>query len=287
MLTILALSKFVESELSSFGIEESECRAEAQLILTHCSGLSLEERLKEPGRPVLDSVLTCVNNLLSRRKEREPLQYCLGETYFFALRFLIRPGVLIPRPDTETIVQATLSYFAGEKGPLVLGEIGTGSGIISVVLLKQLACAKMVACDISPAAVELARANAELHGILPRLTIACRDWHDWLAEQDTPFDAIVANPPYIARSAKLDLAPEVGLWEPEQALFGPGEDGLGFYRDLAGAESIPLKDRAPLILEIGCGQASLVQDIFCSRGWQSAATAKDLNGTVRVLSFLR
>lgn len=289
MCTVAALTKFVVSELRSIGIEESECRAEAELILTHFSGLSLAARLQEPERVLGDGVLARINVLLARRKLREPLQYCLGETHFYGLRFQVSHGVLIPRPDSEALVQAALEHFSGRNAgctPLRLGEIGVGSGIISVVLLKRLPGAHLVACDISPDAAELARANAEMHGVSGRLQIACADWHDWLRKQNQSLDGIVANPPYIPYWQKENLSPEVRLWEPEQALFGEDDDGLGFYRDFAEQGHMALGRDALVLLEIGAGQSELVADIFCNCAWRVEATHLDLSGTVRVLSFV-
>ncbi len=289
MLTVAALAKFVESELRAIGIEERECRAEAELVLSYFSGLSLAQRLQHPERLLDDCVLAQINALLARRKLREPLQYCLGETHFYGLRFQVRPGVFIPRSDSETLVQAALEHFSRHnlQGTLRLGEIGVGSGIISIALLKQLAGAFMVACDISGSAAELARANAELHGVAGRLQIICADWQDWLTMQKEPLDCIVANPPYIPFSQKENLSPEVRLWEPDEALFGRGKDGLGFYRDFAGLSHLSLCRDAVVILEIGSGQAHDVADIFAKCNWLVAATHSDLNGIVRVLSFVR
>ena len=287
ILTYSGLARLIESELQNLGIEKCECRAESELIIRHCSGLSLAARMKDPGQKVANSVMECVNSLLARRKKREPLQYCLGETYFYGLPFQVCRGVLIPRPDSEILVEAALSGFSRMPPPLRLCEIGTGSGIISVILLKKLSEAKMSACDISETAVSLTEYNARAHGVLSRLAVSCADWHDWLARQTEPLSGLVANPPYISYGQKANLAPEVSLWEPEQALFGGGEDGLDFYRDLSVYTGLSLAPGAPVILEIGAGQSGAVTEIFSGHGWTVTATHADLSGTVRVLSLVR
>jgi release factor glutamine methyltransferase len=281
------LSRFIERRLQAAGIEESECRAEAEIILTEASGLCLADRLKDPDRILPAESLAKISAVLCRRKEREPLQYCLGETHFYGMRFLVRHGVLIPRADTETLVEAALTHLRASSPAARLAEIGTGSGIISIAILKELPAALVVACDISAAAVELTQANAELNGVGSRLSVSCADWRDWLKVQSPPLDALVANPPYIARQDRETLAPEIRLWEPEQALFGSDEDGLGFYRELSRMSDLPLESGARLFLEIGAGQAEAVEQIFSESRWRLAETYRDLSGKIRVVSCRR
>lgn len=285
MLTVRALSNLIEAELKALGIQESECLAETRLILEHVSRLSLVERLKDPERLLDDEVVHLARAILARRKKREPLQYCLGETHFYGLAFQVRPGVLIPRADSETLVESALHYLRRLKRAVRIGEIGMGSGIISISLLKHLQEAFACGCDISADAVELSRANAEKHGVSDRLQLCCADWHDWLDLQICLFDCIVANPPYIPFSQKESLSPEVRLYEPAQALFA-GEDGLEFYREFAGLDKYPLSPDAVVFLEIGLGQERAIERIFCQTGWQMLGTHRDLNGTVRVLSLV-
>jgi release factor glutamine methyltransferase len=290
VLTLSSLQELILVELRSIGIEESECRAEADLVLAHATGLNLTARLMNPDRVLSDDVASKVLAILARRKEREPLQYCLGETHFFGLRFKLKAGVLIPRADTETVVQAALDQISQHDGPgiqLRIGEIGVGSGIISISLLKSMHNAEMVACDISETSIEVASANAEMHGVKDRLHLALADWRLWLAAQTEQLDGIVANPPYIARRLAKTLAPEVRLWEPDLALFGPDRDGLGFYREFAASAHGVLKPDARVFLEIGAGQSELVQDIFRKSNWRTVSSHLDLNGIVRALSFVR
>jgi release factor glutamine methyltransferase len=277
--------------LRALGLEERECRAEAELILRHFTKMTLSERLCAPAGDLDADVLLSIESVLARRRKREPLQYCLGETHFFGRRFVLRPGVLIPRQDTETLVEAVLARYsaaeAAASAPLRLGEIGIGSGIISVSLLSDLEGVRLSACDISSIACELSRENAQLYGVNERLDILRADWREWLGKQTCLLDGIVSNPPYIAPNMRDTLEPEVKLWEPDAALFGPDEDGLGFYREFAACAKPFLNPGASVFLEIGFEQADQVAEIFAEHNWLGGAVFNDLNGIARVLSFVR
>ncbi len=285
--TLAELTKFLESELSLLGLEDSECRAECDLILTHLSGWRQAERLRRAEQELDNSLLARAREIIERRKQREPIQYCLGETYFYGLRFLLRPGVLIPRADTETLVEAAVKHFKGRfgaKSEFHIGEIGIGSGIISIAFLKQLPNATISACDISSDAISVAADNAALHNVSARLKIDCCDWKGWLGSQ-SKLEGVLANPPYIPASLRETLAAEVKDWEPAVALFGGGDDGLGFYRDFARLAPAALAEGGTVFLEIGFDQSEAVKDIFMGCGWAHAGTYMDLNGIARVLSF--
>lgn len=289
MLSVRALKKLIESELSALGIEESECRAESEAIVWHFTGLSSSERQRQPELMLDEELVAQAKNVLLRRKKHEPLQYCLGESYFYGMRFKIRQGVLIPRSDTETLVEAALRHFSsgadGKNKKLRLAEIGVGSGIISISLLSHLSRAQVFGCDISADAIELSRENADLNGVGERLELFLSDWRDCLTGQNEKFDGILANPPYIAARDKATLAPELS-WEPEAALFGGDEDGLGFYRDFARYAGAALKSDGRAFLEIGAAQSESISNIFLECKWTVAAVHLDLNRIARVLSVI-
>lgn len=280
------LRKYIESELRLIGLLESELEAELELILSRLTKTSRLERLREPERVLPEETVNEADAILKRRKQREPLQYILGETEFFGLRFLVRANVLIPRSDTETLVEAAIEHLrhlgAGKK-KLRLAEIGIGTGIISVSLLKRFEQLQAYACDISAEAVRLSLDNADLNAVAGRIVIEQADWQDWLARQDKDFDLLIANPPYIPVSEIKELAPELILWEPHQALFGGDADGLGFYRELAKFPSATKKKFGLVILEIGFGQRNAVEDIFCKCSWSLLACKKDLSGIDRAI----
>lgn len=329
-MTFAELSRYLQSKLLALGIVESEAQAESELIVASLSKMSLAERMKDSQKNVSPELKEKCEEILARRTRREPIQYCLGETYFYGLRFLLRKGVLIPRADTETLVDVAAKYFsellsrdsaggsvalgtaresaAGsatgpafkpDPAPLLVGEIGCGSGIISIALLKKIPLLNISACDIAPEAIEVSRVNAELNelstgsagvpsasGPPPRLQLSCQDWREWIRSFDHSLDALVANPPYIPRSDSAALAPELTQWEPEIALFGGGADGLDFYREFAELAPHAFRTPARVFLEIGIEQANLVADIFCAGNWRVAGLDMDLNNIARVISLI-
>ena len=291
-MTFAELSRYLESELRAIGIVDSEARAESELIIASLSQMSRAQRIKDSELLAGSELLHKCQEIIARRQKREPLQYCLAEAHFYGLRFLLRRNVLIPRADTETLVTAALNYFQplaknrAAADPLFVAEIGCGSGIISIAMLKQIEKMNISACDISAEAVEQTRENAQLHELCSRLQLACQDWRIWIKSFEHNLDGLLANPPYIPRALSQSLAPEVAGWEPELALFGEGEDGLNFYRELGELASAAFAPDARVFLEIGQGQANLVADIFCARDWRLSGLEKDLNGIDRVLCLI-
>lgn len=302
MLTVAELQKKAHAELSIIPMEASERHAETELILFHLTGLSLSQRMREPGRELDAEVLGRLSEITARRKNREPIQYCLGQAYFYGHEFMVRPGVLIPRADTETLVEVSNKFIeqmrvqsparplndspADLRSRLRIGEIGIGSGIISISLLLLQPEIAASACDVSAEAVSVAEENAHRHGVQDRLQVCKSDWKDWLKEKGKTLDLLLSNPPYVSLKQKQELAPEVRDWEPELALFG-GEDGLDFYRELAANADQSLSGRAPIFLEIGFGQEEFIRDIFAKYDWHQSAVHKDLSGISRVLCFVR
>ncbi len=285
MLTVADLQRIAQAEMSTLPIEESERQAELELIVLHLSGLSLSERFREPERVLDDRVLDSLQQIIERRKQREPIQYCLGEAYFFGRKFAVRQGVLVPRADTEILLEAANKYAAKNlTDNSLIGEIGIGTGIISISVLSEHPHLIASACDISAEAINVAEENALRHGVVDRLRLFSCDWMEWLEQEGKSLNLLLSNPPYIPFMQKQELAPEVRDWEPELALFG-GEDGLAFYRRLAAVASRMLSGETPIFLEIGLGQADLVRDIFAKYDWCLTAVHKDLGGIDRVLCF--
>lgn len=270
------------SALRLAGIEESECRREADLIIEHATGLRLSEQILKADQILSQEALETIEFIITQRRQRMPLQYCLGHTYFMGLKFVVRPGVLIPRTDTEALVETALRRLEKIACPAI-AEIGTGSGAIAVSLLVRRTDAQVTGIDISANAVALTYENALLHRVLDRLTFIESDWKDALPLN---LDAIVSNPPYIPVSQGQDLLPEVGRYEPPEALFGQGEDGLEFYRDFSQTGAAHLKPGGLAVLEVGDGAAESVADILRLCGWQSVEVNLDLNQLPRVVSAL-
>jgi release factor glutamine methyltransferase len=210
-------------------------------------------------------------SVLQRRERHEPLAYITGTREFFGRPFRVTPAVLIPRQETETLVETALAQDGGR----VL-DIGAGSGAIAVTLKLERPAWEVTAVDVSPAALAVAEENAEALGADVRFLLS-----DAFAELlGESFDLIVTNPPYIGRDEPL--APEVGEHEPALALYG-GETGLEFYQRLAREAAAHLNDGGLLMMEVGYRQASDVRALFEAAGWEHVETVKDLTGVDRVV----
>ena len=216
---------------------------------------------------------------VARRAEREPLAYIIGHKEFFSLDFEVTPAVLIPRPETETLVEEALKFLTPRKPPRVL-DIGTGSGAIAVAIAMNALDAHLVATDISESALEVARHNAMRHRCEDRIDFIDTDL---FPPGDTRFDLIVSNPPYIA-DADLDaLQPEIRLHEPRLAL-AAGADGLDFYRRIVAECRSRLNPDGALMVEIGAGQLNAVQALFRRAGFSNIDAVRDLARIDRVVA---
>lgn len=259
-------------------IELQEAQRECQLILQWVTGTAWLELFV--GQIISAEHYQKSISIVERRERREPLQYCLGEAYFRSNKFVVRPGVLIPRPETEHLVEVTLAILDREK-PSRLLEIGSGSGAIAVSLLRECPSLSVLAVDISEAACAVTRQNALLHEVADRLSVACLDWRQLLSSGNK-FNGIVSNPPYIAPAHRPSLLPEVAWWEPPEALFA-AEDGLFFYREFAAQAAHLLVPDGFLACELGHGQYQAVACMWQEHGWSLTHVIKDLSGIERVV----
>jgi release factor glutamine methyltransferase len=223
--------------------------------------------------------------LLARRAAREPVQQIVGHTEFWSLNILCDSSALIPRPETEVLVEAALDVLKGSATP-VIADIGTGTGCITIALATELPGALLCASDISNDALDLAARNLAAHGLTQRVQLFEGDMAEPFLRQGLAgrFDAIVCNPPYVAESDKLTLQPEVREYEPEAALYG-GRDGLRVIARLLDETGPLLKPGGHLIMEIGLGQASAVRELAerTAGGWRVIRTIADPAGIERVL----
>jgi len=218
--------------------------------------------------------------LLARRLKREPLAYLLGEWEFYGRPFFVTPDVLVPRPETELLVEAVVAW-ARERRAAELADIGAGSGAIAVTLALELPDAQIVAMDLSPHALAVTQRNAERHGVLDRLTLLEGDLLEPIRQAErAPLDAIIANLPYIAEEEYPTLMPEVREHEPLLALRA-GEGGLALIRRLI-ADAPPLLASAGLLaLEVGMGQAERVVSLLKETGWRLLRVIEDYGGIPR------
>lgn len=260
--------------LAEKGVENS--RLEAEWLLCAALGMDRVGLYVNFDKPLTDAELAACRALVSRRARREPLQYILGSQDFYGLDFEVAPGVLIPRHDTETLVQEA-AVRCPPTGSVL--DIGVGSGCIAVALAKALPGIVITGCDPSAAALEQAARNAARHGV--SLTLV----HGSLFEpfEGRMFDLIVSNPPYIPTADLDTLQPEVRDHEPRQALDG-GTDGLDFYRRIIPESLCHLSSGGWLVLEIGIGQSNAVRGLFEeTRGFADMFSAMDPGGIERVI----
>lgn len=259
-------------------------RAEVEQILMHllaCSRSDLYLREDLPGR--LDR--GAFEQLILQRVKKIPLQYLLGESYFCSWQFKVGPGVFIPRPESEILIQQTVDLFKDRVGahcnaPLHLFDLGTGSGNLAIALTKLLSYCKISAIEISPVALAAARENARRHMVENQIELIQEDWSQFLRRSRDRVDGIISNPPYIPSGEIRQLDLEVRM-EPSQALDG-GADGLDWIRILLREAGKILKEEGRLVFEMGNGQGEAVKEIAHRQGWKEFGVANDLNGIERV-----
>jgi len=274
----------LSSILEEYGIEPGEAAAEANMILSFVSGKSYATQIASNLMALPADWAQRIEVILARRKKREPIQYCLGEADFLGLKLTVRKGVLIPRSDTESIVEIVQDWVKINYGnrPVQIADIGIGAGPIAIALLKCIPQARLWACDISQTAIEIAKENAEHHNVSNRITFVLGDWKTNLPSH---LNIIVSNPPYIPAHMKAELAPEVSEYEPHEALFVDTADGTGFYQEFAQTLQTHFGEKPGLLaIELGDGQSKTVQALFEKSGWQKVTAHKDINGLPRVLT---
>jgi release factor glutamine methyltransferase len=264
--------------LAAAGVENP--RLDAELILAQAA---------QASRPSLISGLVKLGDfarnryaaMLQRRAAREPLAYILGRKEFYSIEFEVTPAVLIPRPETETIVAAALEFLASRKAARVL-DIGTGCGAIAIAIAANAARAQVLATDISSNALEVARRNAARLGSRADFRRAdCFDVIDG-GEALGRFDLVVSNPPYVCDREIDCLQPEISRFEPRHALAG-GTDGMNFYRRIVRGIRDYLAPDGALIVEVGDSQSGAVADIFRAAGLPAITTLADLTGVPRAV----
>lgn len=251
---------------------------DARLLLQHATGLSRETLILEPDRSVPPALASSFRALIARRLAFEPVSRIIGEREFYGRSFKVTSDVLDPRPDTETLIGLALPLMAANSRIL---DLGTGSGIIAITLLAETPDASGVAVDLSPAALDVARANAAALGVAERLTFLAGSW---FAPVSGHFDLILSNPPYIPSADIAGLEPDVRNYDPHLALAG-GKDGLDPYRMIATGAASHLAPGGHVLVEQGAGQADAVTAIFAAAGFRASGRGIDLGGHLRCLSF--
>lgn len=250
-------------------------RLDAELLLADLLGVGRAYLYAHPEEAVREEMEREWRSRLQRRERREPLAYILGRAEFYGLELTVTRDVLVPRPETEVLVQAVLA-----KQPTLVADIGTGSGCIAVAVAVHLPQAQVWATDLSEAALRIARENAQRHGVAERVHFLQGDLLQPLLGQR--FEVIACNPPYVAESERLRLQPEVREWEPPLALFA-GHDPLHFHRRLAAEAHFHLREGGWLAMEVGLGQAEAVAALLEEAGYHPVQVHHDLLGVGRVV----
>lgn len=278
-------------QLTEAGIPTTETRTEATLLLRHATGLSREELFLRPDVPLTDDESERFDASIRRRANREPLAYITGTRDFYGLTFAVTPDVLIPRPETEGVVDAVLSLTAVTLTPgtqrvpgvrtYEILDLCTGSGCITIAIAVHLTYACITATDISAGALAVARSNAERYGVSNRVSFLMGDLFAPILP-GSQFDVIASNPPYIAPEEIEQLEPEVRDFEPRIAL-GIDADDLHFYRRIARESPAYLTVQGGVVVEVGQGQADPVCELFHAAGFADVSTVPDLAGIPRVV----
>jgi release factor glutamine methyltransferase len=275
--TIATLLHAAQEQLSA---SSTTPRLDAELILAYLLGWPRARLLAERDHPVASALAEEFTGLLARRAGGEPVAYLLGHKEFYGLDFVVDRRVLVPRPETELLVELALAAAAGRAGPLRVADIGTGSGAIAVALAVHLPQARIDAVDISAAALEVARANVARHGLGARVRLL---EGDLLAPLEGQYDLIVSNPPY---TILAEVEPNVLAHEPHLALEG-GADGADLYRRIFAQAPAHLRHGGALLCEIGAWQGAIVAGL--ARAAFPAAevrVSRDLAGHERIVSVV-
>jgi release factor glutamine methyltransferase len=260
--------------LAAAGIENP--RLEARLLLAHALGRTQEALLRDRDAPVEAAGLA---PLLARRVAREPLALIVGCREVWGLPFVVAPATLVPRPETETLVEAAIAALPDRDKVRSVLDLGTGTGCLLLAALTEFPLAWGLGLDLIPAAAALAQRNAAMLGLRDRAAFACGDWASGIAGR---FDLILSNPPYVETRALGGLIPEVARYEPATALDG-GADGLFAYRRIVPELPRLLQPAGAAVLELGEGQAGPVAALARESGLDVAAACPDLGGVIRAL----
>jgi release factor glutamine methyltransferase len=278
--TVRKLLSWTQDFLKKKGLDTP--RLDSEILLAHalgCPKIELYVRIdEEPPEPVR----TVFREMIKKRADGMPVAYLVGYREFYSLPFHVTPAVLIPRPETETLVMEALRLLKPMADPRVL-DLCTGSGCVAVTIAKQHKTARVTATDISAEALAVATKNAERHSMTDRVTFLKGDLAAAVAGQT--FDVVVSNPPYIAQSELPTLDPGVRNFEPTGALDG-GPDGLDFYRRLAADVLALLNPGGTVLVEIGVTQEAAVRELFAAQ-LEPGKTFKDQAGRPRVVTARR
>ena len=257
-MTIHARVVAARQQLRDAGVSPDEADLDARLLAEYLLGWTTERYFVDGNQEAPADFAERYDALVARRAAREPFAYIVGREEFWGLQFAVTPAVLIPRPETELIVEVTIELFPDRDAPFRMYDIGTGSGCIAIAIAHERPRAIVVAVDVSTTALEVARGNAERHGVSSRIEFRRGDLFAGLTGV---CDLIVSNPPYVAERDRPTLQAEVGRFEPDEALFA-GVDGLTAIRRLVTDAPARLRPGGHLVFEFGFGEADAVAGLI-------------------------
>lgn len=262
-------------------------RLTAEILLSHLLNINRVTLYLDLDKPLNESEVSGYRELIRRRVRREPIQYITGVQEFWSMDFIVGPQVLIPRPESELLVEMSIEKLNSNKdhgnpSPRIL-DLGTGSGALATALAKEIAESQILATDISPGAIDIARLNAERHGVSQQIEYVLGDLWQPVKDKELTFDLIVSNPPYISTKEYEDLPPEISRYEPRLALDGR-EDGLHFIRKIIEGSPDFLNPGGWLLLEMAPNQTDnaleLIGDI---EAFEEKTRIKDYSRRYRVV----
>ena len=277
--SIAAVVARARQHLRHAGLAAVVADLDARLVAQHVLGWTTERFLSDVHSTAPEGFTAAYERLIGRRSAREPLAYIVGRREFWGLDIEVTPAVLVPRPETELLVEAALQFLSDRAGTAIIADACTGSGCVAIALACERPAATIVATDVSAAALDVARVNTVRHGVANRVQLVRTDLLGGLA---VPFDAIVANPPYVPFCDRSALQPDVAHHEPAEALFG-GDDGMAVIARLVPQTPALIRAGGRLMFEFGMGQDEPVADLIAGTpGLTLVELRSDLQGIPRV-----
>ena len=280
--TIAKSLRWAEGYLAQRGVPSPY--VDAEYILAHILGCQRQDLLIYPDRVVKEDEAAQFNACIERRGRREPLQYIIGEVGFRGLLFKVNKDVLIPRPETELLVDEVVKSVTKKDATIL--DLCTGSGCIAVCVAREIIDSKVYAVDISEGALAAARENAARHGVGERITFLSGDLFGAISSLNLKgmIDVIVSNPPYVSSEEMQELQPEIRDYEPASALYG-GKDGLDFYRRIIHESPYFLAAGGYIVMEMGYGQAGRIKELIENENkFINIEITKDMAGIGRTIS---
>ncbi len=274
--------KWSAQRLAQAGIDSP--RLESEVLLARGLHASREDLYRDPDRELGEEEIVISKSFVERRFLREPVAYILGRREFWGLEFQVTPDVMVPREETEILIEKFFQWVRSESfsEQIHVLDMGTGSGNIAIVVAKELPQSRVTAVDISPSALAIAQGNAWVHEVADRIRFVEGDL--FACDLETPFHAILSNPPYIEEEHMASLMPDVKNYEPGQALFG-GRDGLSYYKRMLPEAWSHLAENGVLFLEIGNGQVNDVLSLIENHGgYHAPEVTLDYMAMERVVS---